>query len=565
MHGGVFSELSQVIIVTVAVSLVMRLLRQPLILGYILAGLLVGPSFLNLIHHVEMFETFSSIGIALLLFIIGMGMNVSELKRLGKPVLIAALSSFASVGSLGFLAASMMGFAVLESIIVSFALFFSSTIIIVKLLSDRKETNRLNGQIAIGVILVEDIVATMALLFIVAGDSERGFNPESIALLLLKGVVLISLLVIANTRILLRISKFMASSQELLFLFAIGWGFGIATLFDMAGFSIEVGALFAGVSLASLPYAQEISARLKPLRDFFVVLFFITMGQSLSTNNLQSALLPALLLSTIVIVIKPMIITLTLGLLGYTRRVSFLTGINLSQISEFSIVLIVLANTSGLASPELSAIITLVAIITIAISTYLMNYDRELFRVFERVPLHMFEREAKYKEHKKRSGYQMVLFGYHRGGHEFIRAFRQLGKRYVVVDYDPAVIDVLEHRDVPFVYGDGTDLELLEEIEVENAKLIVSTFSDFHVTRQLVESIRRVNKKAVIVCHANNQEEAIDLYELGASYVMIPHYIGSEKVSLFIRKNGLRRTEFEHYREKHMAYLRLHYKASPEL
>lgn len=553
MHE-VFSELSAVIIVTVAVSLFMRLIRQPLILGYILAGLLVGPSALDLIHHTEMFEAFSSIGIALLLFIIGLGMNAKELKKLGRVIIFVSLTSLLTIGSIGFAAGAALGYGRLESAIIGLALFFSSTIIIVKLLSDKKEQNRLHGQIAIGVILVEDLVATFALLFIVAGK-QGGLEVHELLLLLLKGALLISFLVLANTRILGRLTRAVASSQELLFLFAISWGFGIASLFEFAGFSLEVGALFAGVTLASLPYAQEIAARLKPLRDFFVVLFFITLGESLNVTNLQAAVVPALILSVIVIALKPFVITTSLGIMGYTKRVSFKAGINLSQISEFSIVLIVLAAASGIVRPEISAIITLVAIITIATSTYLMHYDDALFRWFDRFKLHMFEREPKHKERRKRSGYQLVLFGYHKGGHEFIHTFTQIGKPYVVVDYDPGVVDSLENRNIPCLYGDATDPELLEEVAIGNAKLVVSTFTEYRVTEQLVRSVRRVNPDAVIVCHAENQHEAINLYEQGATYVMIPHYIGSEKVSSFIKKNGLDKSQFDQFREKHITFL----------
>lgn len=561
---SIFSELSLVIIVTVAVSLFMRFIRQPLILGYILAGLIVGPSALGLINHVEMFEAFSSIGIALLLFIIGLGMNVSEVRKLGGAAIFGTVCSLLSIGTLGFITASVLGFTKTEAIITGLALFFSSTIIIVKLLSDRKEQNRLNGQLAIGIILLEDVIATFALLFIVAGKSG-GLDISQVGFLLLKGVLLMLFLIIANTRLLGKISKFMASSQELLFLFAISWGFGIASLFELAGFSLEVGALFAGVTLASLPYAQEIAARLKPLRDFFVVLFFITLGESMNITNLNSAIVPALLFSAIVIIFKPMAVTMALGFLGYTKRVSFLTGVNLSQISEFSIVLVVLAASTGMVSAEINAIITLVAIITIATSTYLMHYDKELFRIFERIPFHIFNREVRHKDRSRRNGYQFVVFGYHRGGHEFIRTFEDMGKRFVVVDYDPVVIDILEHRHIPFVYGDASDPELLEEITIDSSKMIVSTFSDFSVTKQLLVSIRRANKNAIVICHANNQDEAIQLYELGASYVMIPHYIGSEKVSQFIRKNGIEKVEFENYKAKHLAYLQMHHSQFSEL
>jgi Kef-type K+ transport system membrane component KefB len=560
MSGNVFAEISLAIGIAAVMAFIMRLIKQPLILGYILAGLIVGPSFLNIISqgNQETFQIFSHMGIALLLFIIGLGMNVSELRKQGRSVLITAVVALITMVSLGFTTAALLGYGHRESFVIGLSLFFSSTIIIVKILSDKKETNRLHGQLAIGIILFDDLIATLALLFIAAGKSG-GLEIDQLVSLFIKGVLLMALLVIANLHVLGRITKFVASSQELLFLFALSWGFGVGTVFEHAGFSLEVGALFAGVALGSVPYAQEITARLKPLRDFFVVLFFITLGESLDIPSLGSAVVPAIILSALVMIAKPSIITLTLGLLGYTKRVSFKAGINLSQISEFSIILAVLAASTGTIRPEVSAVITLVAMITIAISTYLMHYDEKFFTFFERFNIRLFEREASYKEHIRRKSYPFILFGYHKGGHEFINTFQQMGKRFVVVDYDPAVIDTLEQHDVAFMYGDATDPELMDEIGVEHAKLIVSTFTDHEITRQLVSAIVKLNDKAVVICHATNQEEAIQLYEMGASYVMIPHYIGSEKVSAFLRRNGGDKAQFEQFKEKHLAYLETHF------
>ncbi len=553
MHD-VFTELSIVIAITAGVSLIMRALRQPLILGYILSGLLVGPALLGVIHSVETFEAYSKLGIALLLFIIGLGMNVSELKKLGKVVIVTTLSSLAVVGSMGATAGLLLGYHRSEALIIGMALFFSSTIIIVKILTDKKEQNRLHGQIAIGVILAEDFVATLALLFVVANKSG-GLDASDLLVLTAKGIGLLIILAVCSTKILPKFSRYIASSQEMLFLFAIAWGFGIASLFEAAGFSIEIGALFGGVALATSPYAQEIAARLKPLRDFFVVIFFITLGESLNVSSLSSALLPAIVLSAIVIIGKPFVITTAMGMMGYAKRVSFKTGVNLSQISEFSIVLVVLAASVGLVRPEISAVLTLVAIATIATSTYMMHYDDELFAIFDKIKIKAFEKEVVYKEKKTKQGYPLLLFGYHHGGHEFISMFREIGKRYLVVDYDPTVIELLERQGIPFVYGDATDHELLEEVGIHDAKLAIVTFSDFEVTSQLVSNIHRLNPETVIICHANNHTQAIKLYDLGCTYVMIPHYIGSEKISAFIRKSGLKKVEFTKYRDKHLAEL----------
>ncbi len=555
MHGlDIFAQLSLIIVFVTVVSMIVRLLKQPLILGYILTGILIGPSVFNLIAHGnESFEVFSSIGITLLLFIIGLGLNAGVFKKLGKVVLLIALSELIVVGSVGFFVTQSFGFNFTEALLIGLCLFFSSTIIIVKVLTDKKEQTRLHGQIAIGVILLDDIVATIALLFVAAG--KNGFEPTELGLLLIKGIILAFILFLITTRVLPKLSKIFASSQELLFLFTIAWGFGVATIFELAGFSIEVGALFAGVSLAGLPYSQEMASRLKPLRDFFIVLFFIVLGGSLNLGNLAAGILPAIVLSAVVIILKPLSVMVGLGLFGYTKRTSFKAGINLSQISEFSIILIVLAASSGLVGADLSAIVTLVAVITIATSTYLMQYDNQILLKLEQRFEFFKERINREEDVAQTTNHSLILFGYKKGGHEFVKTFKQMHKKYVVIDYNPEVIESLERQRVPFIYGDATDIELLREIGIRNAHLIVSTMTNFDSNEQLVKYTHRVSSKTIIVCHADNYEEAVALYRHGATYVMLPHYIGSERISAFIKKHGTNHKAFNDYRQKHLLNL----------
>lgn len=551
---GIFLELSFIIVVGAAVSILMRLLRQPLILGYILTGILVGPAALNLIH-LETFDAFASIGIALLLFIIGLGMNVAVMRRLGTTAFIAMGAELLTVGAVGFVMGSLLGFNRTEAFITGLCLFFSSTIIIVKILSDKKEQNRLHGQIAIGIVLLDDIVATLALLFVAAGKNNTVGLPR-LGLLALQGSLLILFLAIMSSVLLPRLARFMASSQELLFLFAVGWGFGVASLFQIAGFSIEIGALFAGVSLAGLPYAQEIEARLKPLRDFFIVLFFIVLGKSLTLSGISEAIVPALALSAVVILLKPASIVATLGSLGYSKRVSFMASINLSQISEFSIVLAVLATNAGLARKEISTVITLVAIITIASASYLTQHDNSLYRLFDKVRVGFFERRnAQKRTEKRKASYQLVLFGYTRGGHEFVKTFQSLKKRYIVIDYDPAILELLQQKRIPCLYGDASDTELLDEIGVRSSKLVISAINDFETNEQLVRHMNLLNPEAIVVCNANSYEEALQLYELGSSYVIIPHHASSEHLGALIAKNGIDRRHFDRYRAQHLKRL----------
>src|SRR3990167_5586765 len=537
MHGSIFAELSLIIALAAVIALIMRLIRQPLIIGHIITGIIVGPSVLHLVKSADTINTFSSIGIALLLFIIGLGLNPKVVREVGKVAGLTGVLQVAVTTLLGYLGGLALGFGRTESLFFGIALAFSSTIIILKLLSDKREQTRLYGKVLTGILLVQDIIAATALLFVTA-HASGGITIHQLTWLVIKGsVIAIPLLFIGNI-ILPRVHKFIAGSQEFLFLFAIGWGFGASALFERAGFSLEMGALLAGVALASLPYAQEIAARLRPLRDFFIIVFFITLGTRLSFGHI-GLLLPAIIIgSFIVIALKPLIVMTIMGLLGYTKRTSFKTAVATAQISEFSLVLIILPNKQGMISNDLVAITTIIALVSIACSAYMIIYADKLYTVFEQ-HLSMFEKHKKpqTRERERRRGYDMVLFGYHKGGQEFLKLFESMKQRYLIVDYDPEVIDILESQKVDYVYGDATDIELLDEISLEKAKLIVSALTDFDTTVFLTKLLNNKQSGAVFICHADTVAEADELYELGASYVMMPHYIGSEKISAFIKRD----------------------------
>jgi Kef-type K+ transport system membrane component KefB len=558
MHESIFAELSLVIAIATAIALFMRIIRQPLIIGHILTGIIVGPSVLHLVQSADTIEVFSSIGIALLLFIIGLGLNPRVIKEVGKVASFAGVLQVIVTAAFAWGGGIILGLSRTESVFLGVALSFSSTIIILKLLSDKKEQNRLYGKIATGMLLVQDVLATIALLFVTSQGGDGGFAPGQLGWLFVKGMAIAVPLMFIGNVILPRLHKLIAGSQEFLFLFAIGWGFGSAALFEISGFSLEIGALIAGVALASLPYTQEISARLRPLRDFFIVVFFISLGTRLSFGNI-GVIMPAIIVSSlIVVIVKPLIILTIMGLMGYTKRTSFKAAIAMAQVSEFSLVFVILGARGGFVRDDLVAILTMVALISIAVSSYLIIYSDSLFLVFEKT-LSMFERRKTHFEKESRHHYDLVLFGYQKGGHEFVKVFQSLKRRFVVIDYDPEIADVLEGRKINYLYGDATDIELLEEAGLDRAKLIVSTISDHPTNTFLVKLLDEINPRAVVILHAESVNEAAELYELGASYVVIPHYIGSEKIGSFIRKNGFKKSEFKKYREKHLAYLQSHY------
>jgi Kef-type K+ transport system membrane component KefB/Trk K+ transport system NAD-binding subunit len=560
----IFVGLSLIIAVGAVVAMIMRAIGQPLLIGHILTGIIVGPAALKIVGSEDELRIFAELGIALLLFIIGLGMNPKVVAEVGRPSVITALAHMSITGVIAWLVATGLGLGRTEAIFLAIGLTINSTIVALKLLGDRKETNRLYGKLTIGISLVEDIIAAGLLLMVASAAGGRWLTAGPLSGLLIK-VALVAVVMYVIARVLLpKIQKLIASDQELLFLTAIAIGLGGATLVAKIGLSVEIGALAAGVLLASFPYAQEVASRLRPLRDFFVIVFFIALGAQLTFNNFSEMVLPILAGVMIVVLIKPLIIMACLGVLSYTKRTSFKTALALSQVSEFSIIFLVLANEKNLIGHDTVSLLTFIALISIAISTYLVTFSDQLYSKFEPY-LDMFERRKTSEEHFAPRSYELVLFGYQRGGHEFINLFKKLKKKYVVIDYDPDVIDTLEQRRLNYLYGDAMDPELLEESGVNSAHLVVSTIPDYEVNKYLLGHLKQKNSRAIVIVHADDPLEAAKLYEAGASYVILPHYLGSEKLSSFINKSGLTKSAFRKERIKHLGYLERHYGALEKL
>ena len=561
---NIFSGLSLIIVIGAVVAFIMRKLGQPLMIGHIITGILVGPAIFHIANDPESLRVFADLGIALLLFIIGLGMNPRVVKEVGKSSTITSAVEIVTVSLIGWMAAVALGLPRREAVFLGIGLAINSTIVALKLLSDKKEQGRLYGKLTIGTSLVEDILVAIVLLFIAASQNGDLLSLGPFIKLTLEGVLIGLGMYLFAAKVLPKIQKTLASDQELLFLFAIAWGLGSGALLAKIGFSLEVGAFAAGIFLASFPYAQEIASRLRPLRDFFVIVFFIALGTGVSFTGFGSMIWMILAGLIIVLLIKPLIVMSTLGVLGYTKRVSFKTATMLTHVSEFSIILVILGERQGLIQSNVVTILTFVAIISIATSTYLVTYNDRVYSYLEKY-LEMFERRKTHADSIPEQHYELVLFGYQRGGHEFVNLFKKLKKKYVVIDYDPEVVDTMDNRKINYIYGDATDEELLEEAGVQKAKLVVSTIPDFDVNSFLLKYMEDKNPRAVLILHADDPFEAAKFYEAGASYVILPHYIGSEQVSAFIGKSGLSKEVFRKQRIKHLEYLEKHYGALEKL
>jgi Kef-type K+ transport system membrane component KefB/Trk K+ transport system NAD-binding subunit len=549
----VFSGLSLIIVIGAAMALIMRLIGQPLIIGHILTGIIVGPALLHVASSPGTLALFSDLGIALLLFIIGLGLNPQIVREVSRTATYVGFIQVGVITALGWILGTRLGLNGTSAAFLGVCLAFSSTIIILKILSDKREQGRLYGKIAISVSLVQDMIA-IALVVVTSAGHSKSLAIGSTITLAFKGGLVGLIIYWASSRLLPRYHKVISGSQEFLFLFAIAWGLGSAALFAKIGLSSEIGALLAGICLASQPYAQEITSRLRPLRDFFVIVFFIALGANLNLHHIGTMFGVIVVSVLIATVAKPLVAMAVMGYLGYTKRTSFKTSVALAQVSEFSIVLILLGEKRGLIGANIVTAVTFVALLSIAASSYLIIFSDKIFSVLEKY-LNIFERQHTQNEPIQPRGYELILFGYQKGGHEFVQLFKQMKQSYLVVDYDPEVIDVLENHKINHLYGDVTDVELLQEAEVAKAKLVVCTITDFDSSTFLLQYLERNNSQAVVIVEAENPKHATQLYEHGASYVILPHYIGSEQISAFLKKSGLQKATFKKERTKHLRAL----------
>lgn len=555
MVEEIFIQLAVILAVAFILSLVTRLLKQPLIIGYIIAGIILSPFILNIGGTTSIIQALSEFGIAFLLFIVGLHMNPKSIKEVGVPSLLIGIGQMIFIFSIGFIASyKLLGLGTMSSVYIGLGVAFSSTIIAVKLISDKSQIDSLYGKISIGVLIVQDIVATIALMVI--STTSIGTGLGSVALKsVIGGIGLMVVLSLFGFFFLPKITSKIAKSSELLFLFSITWAFGIAALFGIVGFSVEIGALIAGVLLSVSPYGVEIGAKVRPLRDFFLILFFIVLGLNVRIENLGSIIVPSLILSAIVLVFKPLILMVLSALFGYTKRNNFLVGVTLGQVSEFSLVLFALGVSLMQITSNLLSIITLTAIITITLSSYLTIYSDAIYRAISN-PLRIFEKRKVKRDAKTEKKYDVILFGYNRTGFGILKTLREINESCLVVDFNPEIISKLNKWRIPAVYGDAYDVDFLGELPIDKAKVVISTIPEFETNLLLVENIKFANKDAVIIMRAHKIDEALELYKAGADYVLTPHFLGGDFIANMIKQNKTDGKGYRAEREKHINLLK---------
>jgi len=551
---NIFFDIGIIIIFATILGYIGRLLKQPLIPLYILAGLIIGPVGLGWITDYEVIRTLSEIGVAFLLFVVGLELDLRKLKDVGNVVIIGSIIQIVAMFLIGISVGVWLGFIGEELIYLGLIVSFSSTMVVIKLLADKNELDTLHGRIVIGILLMEDLFAILAISSL---QTISDFSPLLLLEAVFKVFGIIALVYVSGRFFFPTIFKVAARSQEILFLIAITVCFSFGMLGVVLGLSIAIGAFLAGVSLANLPYNLEIESKVRSLRDFFSTIFFVSLGMGLVFTNIIKWLLPLIILTAIIIIFKPLLITTILSFFGYKRKTAFMTSTTLAQTSEFSLIIVAQGAILGHISNEFLSITTILATITITISTYFIKFDSQIYEKSKKY-LRFFEsfsktnRELTYMD--EYPTHKVVLIGYDRMGYSIAKSLRKMKKHYLIVDFNPDIVKRLIRAKQPCIYGDAGDIEILEKLKLHQVEMVISTIPDVNAAKLLIKKIRHVNAHSIIIVTAMDIEDALKLYDEGADYVIMPHILGGNHMAIMLEDisydiDKLIETKIDHIRE----------------
>lgn len=536
MFSTVFYEVAALLLLAAGCGAIALLLRQPVIVAFIAVGILAGPAGLNWVHAADQIDLLAKLGIALLLFVVGLKLDVHLIRNMGRVALATGLGQVGFTSAVGFGLCLLLGLDPVPALYVAVALTFSSTIIIVKLLSDKREIDALHGRIAVGFLIVQDIVvvAAMIVLSAFAGGSAGAGSLGALLGVLGTGVVFLASVGFAMRYLLPGLLARIAASPELLVLFAVAWGVSLASLGDALGFSKEIGAFVAGVSLASSPFREAIASRLVALRDFLLLFFFLSLGAQQDLRYLGSQLGPATALSLFVLIGNPLIVMAIMGWMGYRKRTGFLAGLTVAQISEFSLILGSMALSLGHIDAPVLGLITLVGLITIGVSTYMILYSHQLY---DRLApwLSVFERRVAHAEDPDRTKAatgqvaDAIIFGLDRYGSRIGEGLQARGWRVLGIDFDPEAVQEAERRGWPARYGDAEDPELIRSLPVGGCRWVVCTSPLAETNLTLLDALRQQGYRGRVALTARMPSDADRLTRAGADLILCPYFDAADR------------------------------------
>lgn len=519
-------ELGWVVGSATAALVVTRFVRLPPIVGYLLAGLALGPltGVLAVSHSVELF---SELGVALLLFLVGLELSVDRIREVGGSAVTVGVAQMALTGALGGAIGLAFGFAPTEALFLGLAVTFSSTVVVVKLLDQADALDERYGRLSIGVLLVQDVAVALVLTLVsglTVGDGAAGGLASAgwgLVTALAGLAVLVAAAAAAVRWGLPDLVAWLSDAPDGLFVASLAWCLGFILAAEALHLSVELGAFVAGVALAQLPQAHELARRVRPLVDFFVAVFFVALGASLDLGAGARHWAPALALSAFVLVVKPVIVGGLLGRMGHSDRSGLMAGLTLGQISEFAFVLLGMAVAAGVVPPDLLSLVGLVGLVTIGASAVVAPLGERLYgKLRGGASLRFFGRPttAAEEEVSERTGH-VVVVGMNALGRALVRGLRERGEAVVAVDNDR---DKLAGLGVETVVGDVSQPSVLDQADVTGAKLVVTALRIQDANSLLAHRCLRLGVPVSV--NAFDRSVRDELAEIGVDHLMDPKH-----------------------------------------
>ena len=556
-HPDILFQIASAIVVATCFALLARVARQPLILAYIAAGILVGPTEGLGWLDIQTVEPISELGLMLLLFMIGLEIDLKKIKQSGAALIAVGLGQFLICVLLGIPFMRLLGYHIgggdFSGLYLAIGAALSSTMIVVKLLYDKFELDTLPGRMTLGILVFQDI---WAILFLALQHDLKNPAPSILLLSLVKGIAVVIVALLASRFVLPDLFRSIAKRPELVVLAALAWCFSIALLASMVGLSREMGALIAGISLSTGPYNLDVIAKIISLRDFFIVLFFVTLGAKIPRPTTHLALM-ALAVSAFVVLSRFLSITPILHRFKSGTRISFIPALNLAQISEFSLVICALGVTLGHIKQEVMSVLVFTLLITSVLSTYGIQYNHQIYLwakpALKKIGLKDWEDLT--EEHEQESK-PIVFLGFSRFAsslfQELLDGDAELIEHIGVVDFNPQVKTELDRRGVQSVYGDIAHADTLDHAKIEGAKVVICTIPDAILkgttNAKLLRQLQTLAPEANVIVTSEVYSEARELYQQGAAYVFIPRLGSIKELAAVVLK--ARKDNFKHSREE---------------
>ncbi len=532
---NIFIQLAIILGLSSVLGLIVFRFKLPLLIAYLLGGLVIATTAIFDPRASQVLHFLPEIGIAFVIFLIGMELDLREIRNLGKPIIFAGTLQILITTIAGSTIAKMLGFGDLETLYLGVGLSFSSTILVIKLLLDKKDITALYGKLAVGILLLEDLLAIILLLFLTVSTSFLGLGLQQMFPLLTLAVKAVILFVVAFTLsryILNLVFKAVSAQGELLFLTALAWCFIYISFAILLGFSVVIGAFLAGVALASSPYHFQIQSKIKPLRDFFVALFFVYIGTQVNFTAVVEVYPIILIFTAYTLVAKPLIFLLILGIFGFRKHTMFQTAISLTHISEFSLIVILLGLNQGVISQKTLTVIALSAVLSMVAASIMITHASKIYKKLSSL-LSFFERKnfAHALEDRKNEADlkgHVIIIGAHRVGGEVVKFFKKEKINQLVLDFNPQHVEKLKKDGINAIYGDMGDPDILEDLKLSEAKMIISTAQDLNDNLLLLEEIKARRVTAPVIIRAENIIEAKELYKKGADFVILPEILAGD-------------------------------------